>query len=245
VLYFSCFIPPGSSWWCPWATVHGLSFAPILPMRVSAFIDGFNLYHALDGTGRHYLKWLDLRALCLAFAPAPQHALGSVYYFSAYATWRANAYARHRAFIAALRARGVEPVIGLFKEKDRACRACGSHWLDHEEKETDVNIALHLLRDAQQDRYDRALLISGDSDLAPAVRMVRELFPSKDFRIIAPYGRSYSMDLVNAAGGVNHARRMKLLHVERALLPERVLAPDGTLIASRPTKYAPPRLAGT
>jgi hypothetical protein len=41
-------------------------------MRVSAFIDGFNLYHALDSTGKHHLKWLDLRALCLAFAPAPQ-----------------------------------------------------------------------------------------------------------------------------------------------------------------------------
>jgi uncharacterized LabA/DUF88 family protein len=214
-------------------------------MRVSAYIDGFNLYHALDATRRHHLKWLDLRALCLAFAPAPQQTLRTVYYFSAYATWRPDAYARHRAFIAALQARGVEAVIGLFKEKDRACRTCGSHWTDHEEKETDVNIALHLLRDAQQDRYDRALLISGDSDLAPAVRMVRQLFPHKDFRIIAPYNRNYSMDLVNAAGGVSHARRMKLVHVERSLLPERVLAIDGTLVATRPAKYQPPRQAET
>jgi uncharacterized LabA/DUF88 family protein len=209
-------------------------------MRVSAFIDGFNLYHALDGTGKHHLKWLDLRMLCLAFAPAPQDTLGTVYYFSAYATWRPNAYARHRALVAALRARGVEAVLGLFKEKDRNCRTCGSHWTDHEEKETDVNIALHLLRDAQQDRYDRALLVSGDSDLAPAVRMVRHLFPHKDVRIIAPYGRGYSMDLVNAAGGVSHARRMKQIHVERTLLPDRVVSADGILVATRPQKYTPP-----
>lgn len=213
-------------------------------MRVSAFVDGFNLYHALDDTRRHHLKWLDLRALCIAFAPSPQHALGSVYYFSAYATWRPDAYARHRVFVAAPQARGVVPVMGLFKQKDRACRACGSHWTDHEEKETDVNIALHLLRDAQQDRYDRALLISGDSDLAPAVRMVRNLFPQKDFRIIAPYNRGYSMDLVTAAGGVLHARRMKLVHVERSLLPEHVLAADGTLVATRPVKYEPPVAPG-
>lgn len=208
-------------------------------MRVSAFIDGFNLYHSLDGSGRHHLKWLDLRRLCLAFAPPPQQQLGTVYYFSAYATWRPDAYARHREFVSALRVTGVEPVMGIFKEKDRACRACGSAWIDHEEKETDVNIALHLLRDAQLDRFDRALIISGDSDLAPAVRMVRTLFPGKSVRILAPYGRSYSMDLVNAAGGPSNARRMKLIHVERSLLPERVLAPAGRVVATRPSKYRP------
>lgn len=210
------------------------------PMRVSAFIDGFNLYHALDGPGRHHLKWLDLRRLCLEFVPPPQQTLGSVYYFSAYATWRPDAYARHRAFVAALEASGVEPVMGVFKPKDRACRACGSAWIDHEEKETDVNIALHLLRDAQLDRFDRALIISGDSDLAPAVRMILALFPGKSVRILAPYGRAYSMDLVNAAGGLPNARKMKLIHVERSLLPEQVVAPDGRVICSRPAKYHPP-----
>ncbi len=209
-------------------------------MRVSAFIDGFNLYHSLDGPGRHHLKWLDLRRLCLAFAPPPQQTLGSVYYFSAYATWRPDAYARHRAFVAALKASGVEPVMGVFKEKDRSCRTCGSAWKDHEEKETDVNIALYLLRDAQQDRFDRAIIVSGDSDLAPAVRMVLSLYPDKSIRILAPYGRRYSMDLVNAAGGLEHARQMKLIHVERSLLPRRVLGLDGTIVATRPEKYSPP-----
>lgn len=209
-------------------------------MRVSVFIDGFNLYHALDGAGRQHLKWLNLRRLSLEFAPPPGQILGTVYYFSAFATWRPGAYARHRAFVAALKATGVEPVMGIFKEKDRSCRTCGSAWIDHEEKETDVNIALHLLRDAQQDRYDRALIISGDSDLAPAVRMVRELYPLKSVRIIAPYGRAYSMDLVRAAGGVANARRMKLIHVERSLLPAKVFEADGKLIATRPEKYRPP-----
>ncbi len=209
-------------------------------MRVSAFIDGFNLYHALDGTRRHYLKWLDLRRLCLEFAPPPGQVLGKVYYFSAYATWRPDAYARHRPFVAALKARGVDPVMGLFKEKNRSCRACGSAWTDHEEKETDVNIALYLLRDAQLDLYDRAIVISGDSDLAPAVRMVRELYPIKTIRILTPFGRDHSMDLVRAAGGVPNARRMKLIHVERCLLPEQVTDIQGKVVAVRPDKYRPP-----
>lgn len=209
-------------------------------MRVSAFIDGFNLYHALDATGQHHLKWLDLRRLCAEFAPPPHQSLNEVYYFSAYATWRPAAYARHRSFVAALGTCGVTPVMGVFKRKDRSCRACGHTWPDHEEKETDVNIALHLLRDAQLDRYDRALIISGDSDLAPAVRMVREQFPAKSIRILAPYPRQHSMDLVRSAGGLEHARRIQQIHVERCLLPDKVLDASGLLCAERPLKYCPP-----
>lgn len=209
-------------------------------MRVTAFIDGFNLYHALEDQRLPHLKWVDLRRLCAVFAPGPDHVLGSVYYFSAFATWRPEAFARHRTFVAALEALGVTPVMGAFKEKDRACRTCGSAWKHHEEKETDVNIALYLLRDAYQDAFDRALIISGDSDLAPAVRMVRQHFPLKDVRIIAPFGRPYSMDLVNAAGGTDAARKMRLIHLERSLLPGVVFDASGKLVARRPEKYAPP-----
>jgi uncharacterized LabA/DUF88 family protein len=209
-------------------------------VRVNAFIDGFNLYHALDASGHHHLKWLDLRRLCTEFAPPPDQLLEKVYYFSAYATWRPDAYARHRAFVAALEATGVEPVMGVFKAKRATCRTCGSTWTHHEEKETDVNLALHLLRAAHLNCFDRALLISGDSDLAPAVRMVRQLYPTKTIRIIAPYGRDYSMDLVNAAGGPKNAKRMRYVHVSRSLLPAQVLGPDGQVVADRPLKYLPP-----
>jgi hypothetical protein len=44
-------------------------------VRVTALIDGFNLYHTLDGLGQHHLNWLDLRALCEEFAPQPQFRL--------------------------------------------------------------------------------------------------------------------------------------------------------------------------
>lgn len=209
-------------------------------MRVSAFIDGFNLYHAVDATGKHHLKWLDLRALCEVFAPRPDYDLRTVYYFSAYATWRPEAYARHRSFIRALIALGVTPILGQFKEKDRRCRHCGNAWKDHEEKETDVDIALYLIRDAFEDLYDRALVVSGDSDLAPALRMVREKFPAKEIRVIAPIGRSFSMDLVNAAGGTSEARKMKMIHLERALLPAVVADGAGVTVCTRPVKYDPP-----
>lgn len=209
------------------------------PKRVIAFIDGFNLYHAINDLGRHDLKWVDLRKLCGNYAPDPQLKLTQVYYFSAFATWRTGAFNRHRRYVRALQTAGVTPVMGNFKAKDRRCRACGSEWVDHEEKETDVNIALYLLMGAFRNDYDRALLISGDSDLVPPVQIIRKEFPQKEIRIIAPAGRGYSMDLYNAAGGKKYCRQMKLIHLERSLLPKVVRDLEGRAVTARPHKYDP------
>jgi uncharacterized LabA/DUF88 family protein len=208
--------------------------------RVSAFVDGFNLYHAIKDTGREHLKWLDLWALCQEFSPRPDFDLRSVYYFSALATWRPGSCRRHREYVAALRATGVTPVMARFKKKERKCKRCGNVWLDHEEKETDVGIALRLVVDAIEDRYDRAVLVSADSDLVPAVRTLREVAPGKAIRIVFPLGRNPSGDLARAAGGSRRCRQMRLVHVERNLLPESLHDAHGSRIARRPAEYAPP-----
>lgn len=135
------------------------------------------------------MKWLDIWALCKSFAPDPDFSLESVFYFSAFAGWRPESYRRHQAFVSALQARGVTAGMGEFKEKDRECYSCGARWKDHEEKETDVNIALYLYREAVRDGYDLALVVSQDSDLAPSIRMVRSDFPMKVVRILTPVGR--------------------------------------------------------
>ena len=40
-------------------------------MRVIGFIDGFNLYHAIDDLGQAHLKWVDLPKVCEIFCPPP------------------------------------------------------------------------------------------------------------------------------------------------------------------------------
>jgi uncharacterized LabA/DUF88 family protein len=209
-------------------------------MRVAAFIDGFNLYHAIDNTGLSHLKWLNLWSLCEAFAPSPQFTLTAVYYFSAFATWRSYSCERHRQYVEALKAVRVTPILGRFKEKNRSCRSCETSWKDHEEKESDVNIALHLYREAARDRYDRALLVTQDSDLVPAVRMVRGDFPKKTIRILTPIGLHHSYELATAAGDLSHARAMKRVHIEHALFPREVVNQTGTIAAIRPREYDPP-----
>ena len=42
-----------------------------------------------------------------------------------------------------------------------------------EEKGSDVNLAIHLLHDAYRNRYECAVIISGDSDLLAAVQIVK------------------------------------------------------------------------
>ena len=56
---------------------------------------------------------------------------------------------------------------------------CGNKWLAPKEKMTDVNIATEMLQDAFLDKYDMAMLISGDSDLIPPIRAIHNNFKKK------------------------------------------------------------------
>lgn len=44
---------------------------------------------------------------------------------------------------------------------------------------TDVNIATQIIIDAYQNKYDMAMLISGDSDLDPPIKAVHKNFTQK------------------------------------------------------------------
>ena len=58
----------------------------------------------------------------------------------------------------------------------------------YEEKKTDVNIAVNIVGDAFTDSYDKAILITGDNDIAPAVLRVKKTFPDKEFLVVFPFG---------------------------------------------------------
>jgi hypothetical protein len=92
-------------------------------LRIRAYIDGYNLYHAILRFREPHLKWLNLWALCERFVPTVTGTLKGVHYFSAYATWLPASMARHKAFVAALKSVGVQVNLASFKEKDRRCPA--------------------------------------------------------------------------------------------------------------------------
>ena len=86
---------------------------------------------------------------------------------------------RHLAFISCLEATGIVVELGRFKEKTVHCHNCNRTMIRHEEKETDVAISVKLLELMIVDECDTAVIITGDTDIAPAVRTTQKLFPKK------------------------------------------------------------------
>jgi uncharacterized LabA/DUF88 family protein len=201
--------------------------------RVSVYIDGFNLYHAIDDSCERHHKWVDLLALANSLVREGE-TVTAVNYYSAFATWLPAQYKRHRTYVAALRHAGVNAVMGKFKKKDLSCKSCGARWTGHEEKESDVRLAIGLVADAYEDKFDRAILISADSDLVPPVDFVRATFKNKEVFVAAPPGRmSIGRDLKPKLE-ITRGR------IARHLLPERGTDTSGTVIFERPVEYAPP-----
>jgi hypothetical protein len=200
--------------------------------RVITYVDGFNLYHALHDLRRPTLKWLNLWSVSESLLRAGEQLL-AVKYFSAYATWLPGPYSRHRKYVTALQHVGVEPIMGKFKAKPRRCGICGAKWVGHEEKETDVHIAVQLVADALTDRFDRAIIISADSDLAPAIRLVKQSTPIKEIFVAAPPGRFATARDLQPRLEITPGRVLK------HLFPGKVLGKAGILVVERPTEYDP------
>ena len=55
-----------------------------------------------------------------------------------------------------------------------------------EEKRTDVNIAINMVNDACSDKCEKLVLVSGDSDLVPALKMIKSLVPAKKLIVYVP-----------------------------------------------------------
>lgn len=160
-------------------------------LRLVAYVDGFNLYYGLRDTRLHdKYKWLDIRGMCESLLK-PGQTLTLVRYFTSRIRGDSEAVERQATYIDALEAMGnIEIDYGSFLTKTVRCRKCNNTWRKQEEKKTDVNIAVRLLADAHFDRFETALLISGDSDLVPPVKYIRAEFPNTEVIVASPPKRN-------------------------------------------------------
>ncbi len=208
------------------------------------FIDGLNIYHAIDELDLPHLKWLCLQKLARSIIPQQSEQVEAVIYFSAYPTHLASRYpdklARHRLYVSALTTGGAQFVKGKFKRKYLTCRAnggCKKDFYTHEEKETDVAIGVFLLEQAFLDRFDVAYILSGDTDFAPAIRRTKVNFPNKELVAVLPPGRKRHKELVQLT---DRKIRLTVDVLARCLLPPEIKTPEGTILA-RPSSYDPPQ----
>ena len=172
--------------------------------RTAFLIDGFNLYHSVKNASHDLhlagkgTRWLDISSMCNSFL----HAIGNnaqtteIYYFSALAkhieAFKPDVVARHKNYIRCLEATGITVELSRFKKKRILCDHCNQTIKRHEEKETDVAIAVKLLEILVLDLCDTAVLVTGDTDVVPAVKTAQRLFPNKDIAFLLPYKRHNS-----------------------------------------------------
>ena len=157
----------------------------------------------------------------------PGQALVSTKYFTARIAGPPDKEQRQSTFIEALRTlANFEIFYGKYQLNPRQCSQCGFEDEVPNEKMTDVNIAVEILKDAYQDEFDAALLISADSDLVPPVKAVGELFPAKRVVVACPPGR-YSASLANSASSSFVIGRGK---IAKSVFPEEVQKADGYIL---------------
>ncbi len=149
-------------------------------MNTIVYIDGFSLYYRALRPNPTY-KWLDLSKLCQNLLPG--HTITSIKYFTARIKANANDPSQQARQAVCLRALATIPnlqiIFGKFQtfvEYKPLAKGAGYglvRVIDTEEKESDVNLASHLIHDGHMNRYDAAVVLSNDSDLLSPVNIVR------------------------------------------------------------------------
>lgn len=149
--------------------------------RSIIYIDGFNFYYGML-TGRPDLKWINYQRL--AELLRPDDDIVQVRLFTAMVDKKkavSGKRDRQQRLWAALKAQPKMTLTeGKFAERERTCLVPTCHnpqrrFTALEEKQTDVNIALQLVRDVQTLVPDVVVIISGDIDLLPAMDVAMKI----------------------------------------------------------------------
>lgn len=185
-------------------------------MRTYIYIDGFNFYYgAVKGTS---FKWLDFKVFFTCLLKS-HHQITSIKYFTALVSATPhdpNKAIRQKTYIRALETHipEIEVFYGHFLSHEISAplaNPLGSKRFENviktEEKGSDVNLAVHLLNDAWLDRYDCAVVVSNDSDLAEAMRLVKEHHSQKLLGLVTPSEGKTSKQLQKHADFVRKVRR--------------------------------------
>ena len=191
-------------------------------MRTIVYVDGYNLFYScLKNTP---FKWLDLRSFFekLLHTQSSEYNLLKIKYFTAdikarFASHGDAAVQAQRQYHRALTARGgVDIIKGYYVVEETTAPRCKypPDKTDRvpiwrlEEKQTDVNMALHMYRDALRRSCDQIVLCSNDTDLVPVFELLQEDFADIQLAVIIPRrkdaGRPSSGGLSKYAAWTRH-----------------------------------------
>lgn len=200
--------------------------------RVIAYIDGFNLYFGMTDKGSKDTLWLDIQSLSKSLLK-PHQELVYVKYFTSRVRNNPNKQARQKTYIEAIETLSdCRIYYGHYQSNTEECYKCHHKYQSSNEKMTDVNIAVEMITDAYTDKYDTAMLISGDSDLIPPIKAIHNYFPTKRVFVAFPPNR-FTISVSKEAKGslmIGHAK------LKGSQFPNSITKPDGHVLV-KPTTW--------
>jgi uncharacterized LabA/DUF88 family protein len=201
------------------------------------YVDGYNLFHGLRSQYHDdRYQWLDLVSLSRLLRKDDN--LVRVNYYTAPLKGTPTAIGRQQTYFGALQAAGGAKIKihqARYQTKTVNCVKCGARWHSYEEKETDVHMAVDIVADIATESADSALIISGDSDLCPAVLRAQQFNPAARITMAFPPKRVSSKlkDLLPTSFVIGDRR------IRQAQLPETIIDSNGTLY-ERPDGWKKP-----
>ncbi len=212
--------------------------------KTIVYIDGFNLYYRIKYTP---YKWLNIQKLSQSYLDLKQNEIIKIKYFTAKVKRKSfdpSNVIRQHIYLRALRTLpNLEIIFGQFKERQVRGILCDLEDKEklkkdtvrikkREEKESDVNIASHIIADAYENEYDCAVLMSNDTDLKTPLKYVREKL-KKQVGVISPR-RNIHIELVSVCD-FRKAVTNKVL--EQCQFPEKMKDNKGEFFCPPKWKY--------
>ena len=148
-------------------------------MKINIYIDGLNLFYG--SLKKTPYKWLDLRKMSEKMFPNDE--VNQIKYFAARVSARPNdpdQPVRQDTYFQALRTvKNLEIIEGRFLTKNAKFALTSNpnkivQVIKTEEKGSDVNLAVHMLRDGFKKEYELAVMVTNDSDLLEPMRIVQQ-----------------------------------------------------------------------
>ena len=213
--------------------------------RTIVYIDGFNLYYRLKKTP---YKWLNIQKLSQSYLDLKQNQIVKIKYFTARVQSSRKDSLKDTHQDIYLRAvntiPNIEIIFGQFKKRQVAGLKCHyengeykegreltviSKW---EEKESDVNIATHIVADTFKDELDCAVLVSNDTDLKTPLRYIKGDL-KKSVGIISPR-RNIHIELMKAS---HFQKRISNKVLEQSQFPKTMRDDKGEFFCPPKWKY--------
>lgn len=174
--------------------------------RTAVYIDGYNLYYGrLRGS---MFKWLDVVALFESIVTIQDKTseIESVKLFTApalakFATHGQDSVIAQQAYHRALESLHPErlhiiygnhshdksgTLLPAYRPGEPFDRTIQTRVWKIEEKQTDVNLAIAMYRDAASGKFDQLVICSNDSDAEPSLKAINEDFPNVTIGVVTP-----------------------------------------------------------